>query len=378
MTATLPTRYTLVTDYAQFLDLCRTLERSDRIAVDTEANSMHHYPERVCLVQVATPQSTHLLDPLALRDLSPLSQALADRGVLKLLHGADYDIRGLNRDWGLTFTNLFDMHIAARFLGQERVGLAGLLQDLLDIEIPKDRKIQRADWSKRPLDDEALQYAAADVCHLFDLHDVMDERLRDLGRDAWVEEECERLSEVRYTPPDLRDTVLALPEARKMEASQRAVLLALYRYREEQARRFDRPPSHVLPPAALAEVASDPTARLEAHKSLNPKLAQRFGKGIREAVQEGLSGPPLQRPPPTYPARGRPTQGQTRKLAALKAWRQAQAKELGLEVGLVWPMRNLERLAREPQSFAEEQHSPEVRNWQREHFGSSLKRAVGV
>ena len=376
MTTAPTVAYTFVDDWAQFLELCHELERADRIAVDTEADSMHHYPERVCLVQVATPRTTWLLDSLALGDLAPLAPVLASRRVLKLLHGADYDIRGLNRDWGLTVANLFDTHVAARFLGLERVGLAALLQELLDIEIPKDRKIQRADWSKRPLDDEALRYAAADVCHLFALHDVMAGRLRELGRLAWVEEECERLSEVRHTPQDLRATVLALPESRKMDSRQRAVLLALYRWREGEARRVDRPPSRVLPPAALAEIAADPNARLEEHASLNPKLARRFGRGIRTAVAEGLGGPPLERPAPASPVRGRPTQGQTKKLAALKAWRQAQAKELGMEVGLVWPMRSLERLAREPLSFAEELRSPEVREWQRERFVASLKRAV--
>ncbi|MDE2900214.1 MAG: HRDC domain-containing protein [Chloroflexota bacterium] len=377
MTTAMTTPYTFVDGYPEFLHVCRELERARRIAVDTEADSMHHYPERVCLVQVATPESTYLLDSLALVDLSPLAKALSARGVLKLLHGADYDIRGLDRDWGLAVANLFDTHVAARFLGRERVGLAALLQELLGIEIPKERRIQRADWSKRPLDDEALRYAAADVCHLFALHDILAERLRKLGRLSWVEEECERLSEVRHTPLDLIATVLSLPESRKMDSRQRAVLLSLYRYREEQARRLDRPPSHVLPPKALAAIAADPSARLEAHESLTPRQAQRFGRGIRSAVGEGLSAPPLERPAPTSPVRGRPTAGQTRKLAALKAWRQAQAKELGIEVGLIWPMRSLERLAREPQTFAEELHSPEVRAWQRERFGASLRLAVG-
>lgn len=377
MTTRLSTPYTLVTDRGELLELCRALERAERIAVDTEADSMHHYPERVCLVQVATPGSTRLVDPFAVGDLSPLGAALAGRGALKLLHGGDYDIRGLNRDWGLTFANIFDTHIAAQFMGLERVGLAALLLDLLGIDIPKDRRIQRADWSKRPLDDHALQYAAADVHHLFALHDVMTERLRELGRLAWVQEECERLSEVRHSPQDLRETALALPESRKMDGRQRAVLLALYRWREEQGRQLDRPPSHVLPPAALAEVAWEPTAPLERHKSLNPKQARRFGRGIRAAVAEGLSGPPLEHPRPTSPARGRPTPGQTRRLAALKSWRQAEAKALAVHVSLVWPMRSLERLSREPQTFEEEVRSAEVRAWQRERFGASLRRAVG-
>jgi ribonuclease D len=198
-----------------------------------------------------------------------------------------------------------------------------------------------------------------------------------MGRLAWVEEECERLTDVRHAPQDLRSTVLALPESRKMDSRQRAVLLALYTYREEQARRLDRPPSHVLPPTALAQVAADPKARLESHAALNPKLVSRYGRGIRAAVQAALGGPPLERPAPTSPVRGRPTPGQARKLASLKAWRQTQAKELAIEVGLVWPMRSIERLAREPQTFAEELRSSDVREWQRERFGASLRRVVG-
>ena len=290
MTTAPSVAYTFVDDRARFLELCHELERADRIAVDTEADSMHHYPERVCLVQVATPRTTWLLDSLALGDLSPLAPVLARRGSLKLLHGADYDIRGLNRDWGLTVANLFDTHVAARFLGLERVGLAALLQELLDIEIPKDRKIQRADWSKRPLDDEALRYAAADVCHLFALHDVMAGRLRKLGRLAWVEEECERLSEVRHTPQDLRATVLALPESRKMDSRQRAVLLALYRWRDGEARRVDRPPSRVLPPAALAEIAADPNARLEEHVA-EPQAGEAFRQGHTRGGRRGAERP---------------------------------------------------------------------------------------
>ena len=243
---------------------------------------MHHYPERVCLVQVATPQSTYLLDPLALVDLSPLGPALSSPRVLKLLHGADYDVRGLNRDWGLTITNLFDTHIAARFLGLERVGLAALLLDVLGIDIPKDRRIQRADWSKRPLDDRALEYAAADVCYLFDLHDIMTERLQELGRMEWVREECERQCEVRHTPQDLRDTVLALPESRKLDSRHRAVLLALYR--------LPGAAGEAPGPAAVARAAADGVGR----RGRGPRGATGDAHGAkpkaRDAVRKGYSG----------------------------------------------------------------------------------------
>ena len=125
--------YILVTDSTHLAEVCRTLRQSTRIAVDTEADSMHHYPEKVCLVQIATDEQVYLIDPLATHDLSGLAPVLADQSIQKLLHGADYDIRGMNRDYSMVFNNLFDTHLAARVLGLERLGLAGLLEDILEI-----------------------------------------------------------------------------------------------------------------------------------------------------------------------------------------------------------------------------------------------------
>ncbi|MCH8939738.1 MAG: ribonuclease D, partial [Chloroflexi bacterium] len=209
-----PSSYILVTDSRHLAEVCRTLLQATRIAVDTEADSMHHYPEKVCLVQIATPEQAYLIDPLAIHDLSALAPVLAAKGIQKLLHGADYDVRGMNRDYGMVFNNLFDTHLAARVLGLERVGLAGLLEDVLEIEIPKDKRIQRADWSKRPLNDDALSYAVGDVVHLFALQDALEEKLQTLGRSAWSAEECERQAEVRYMPPDPVATVFAMKESR--------------------------------------------------------------------------------------------------------------------------------------------------------------------
>jgi len=370
--------YILVTDQRQLTDVCHTLSQATRIAVDTEADSMHHYPEQVCLVQVATPEQAYLIDPLAIHDLSPLAPVLAGKGIQKLLHGADYDIRGLNRDWGLVFNNLFDTHIAARFLGLERVGLAALIQDILGIEIPKDKRIQRADWSKRPLNDEALGYAAADVTHLFALQDSLEEKLRLLGRTAWVAEECQRQVEVRYTPPDPIAAVFAMKESRGLDGRALAVLSALYDFRELQARRLDRPPAYILSAAAMGLIAAAPDTPLEKLSTLSSGVVRRFGRGIRSAVRRGIEGPPLERPAPQYPPRARPSTAQVKRLASLKVWRTNEAKTLAVDPSIVWPMRSLERLAREPGTLAEEQRSPEVRSWQRERYGESLQAALGA
>ena len=180
----------------------RELALEHRFALDTEANSRHRFPERVCLLQAATAGQTYVLDPLAVPDLPGLGAVLADPSIEKVLHGADYDLRGLNRDWGFTLRNAYDTDIAARFAGQERTGLSALLEEILGINIPKKAALQKSDWTRRPLSDDALAYAASDVAHLLELRDALDRRLIDLGRSSWAAEEFARLEEVRHTTPD--------------------------------------------------------------------------------------------------------------------------------------------------------------------------------
>jgi ribonuclease D len=368
--------YILVTDTRHLVEVCHTLAQATRVALDTEADSMHHYPEKVCLVQVATPEQAYLIDPLAIRDLSPLTPILADQGIQKILHGADYDVRGMNRDWGMVFNNLFDTHLAARVLGLERVGLAGLLLDVLEIDIPKDKRIQRADWSLRPLNEEALSYAVGDVIHLFALQDALEERLQTLGRSAWSAEECVRQTEVRYTLPDPVAAVFAMKESHGMDGRALAVLSALQEFREGQGRRLDRPPAYILSAAVMGAIALAPGLPLEKQPELSQGTLRRFEHGILAAVRKGIDGPPLEIPAPQFPARARPSTSQVKRLANLKLWRTAEAKTLEVDASMVWPMRSLERLAREPGTLTDEQYSSEVRAWQREQFSESLREAL--
>ncbi len=143
--------YMLVDDASSFDQAASDMSGATRLAVDTEADSRHHYPEKVCLIQVATPQRAYLIDSLAALDVSPLGNVLADPDVEKVLHGADFDLRGLNRDFGFTTRSLYDTNVAAMFAGLDRFALAALIEDLLVIVIHKDQRLQRADRSRRPL-----------------------------------------------------------------------------------------------------------------------------------------------------------------------------------------------------------------------------------
>jgi ribonuclease D len=267
--------------------------------------------------------------------------------------------------------NLYDTNIAARFAGLERVGLAALLEDVLDVHIPKDERIQRADWSKRPLGPAELAYAVGDVSNLVALGDAIDQRVRSLGREEWVAEECERLSEVRYTPPDPEWAFMGVRDSRRLDGRGLAVLKSLYAMREAEARHADRPTAFVVPEAVLLHLAQYPTDDLATVPGLSPGALRRYGHAIRRALREGMASPPITRPPSN--GRGRPTPPETERLRKLKDWRNEHGKRLALDPSLLWSMRSLERLAREPQALDAELSSPDVRRWQRREFGDSLR-----
>ncbi|MCY4583380.1 MAG: HRDC domain-containing protein, partial [Chloroflexi bacterium] len=257
-------------------------------------------------------------------------------------------------------------------------GLASLLEDWLAVRIPKDQRLRRPDRSRRPLEVDALTYAAADVVHLPALRDTLAEKLRALGRESWVAEEFERLAEVRYAPPDPETAWLSVKGSHVLDGKGLAVLKELYEFREAEALRLDRPPGYVLPAQALVYLASHPGAAMEDVPGVSHTLVRRYGRGIRAAVKAGEASPPLQRPRPTQPFFSRMTKGETARLARLKRWRSGLGAALEVDPSILWPMRSRERLARAPESLDAECASAEVRVWQRERFADALRREMGT
>src|SRR5262245_17520024 len=149
------------------------LDGARALALDSESDSLYHFKEKVCLVQLASDRGeAALLDPLALRDLAPLHKVMADPKVAKVLHGADYDVTTLKRDFGFVFAGLFDTMIASRFLGLPAIGLQAVALAELGIALSKDS--QKDDWSVRPLSPRQEAYALADVRHLLALQQKLE------------------------------------------------------------------------------------------------------------------------------------------------------------------------------------------------------------
>ncbi|MSQ33779.1 MAG: ribonuclease D [Dehalococcoidia bacterium] len=365
-----------MTGSSQLESAARAMLGEPAIALDTESNSFYRYPEQLCLVQVATSRQVYLIDPFAVGDSAPLGRVLADAAIQKVIHGADYDVISLDRHAGMRVRNLYDTSVAARFSGLEQVGLAALAEALLGVTLNKSKRLQRADWGQRPLALELQEYAASDVRYLLALRDLLDERLQTLGRGAWVAEECARLEAVRYNAPDVALAFLSAKGSRDLDGRGLAVLRALFAFREEEARRQERPPFYILSEAALVQLAANPKTDLTDVPGLGEQGLRRYGHAIERALREGLEAPPVRRPASTHPW-ARPTPEQAERLPRLKEWRRAQGAALGLDPALLWPMASLERLARAPATLEAELAAPEVRRWQREQFGEQLRQWLG-
>jgi ribonuclease D len=349
------------------------------VALDTEGDSLHHYPERLALLQLATPGGVWLVDPLAVTDLAPLTPVFAETRPLVLVHAGDNDLSHLKRRYGFAFRSIFDTAIAARFLGGKALGLDTLLETWLGVTLPPSR--QRDDWSARPLTGAQLAYAAADVRHLFALKTRLTEELRAIGRLAWVEEECAALAAqiVPDRAPD-PDAWMYLKGARELSPRSLAVLRELYDLRESLARAADRPPFKILSEEILVELARTlpaDTAALATVRGVTPSVIGRWGGALLAAVERAHALG--ERALPQWPRRPRPSVpgAVSRRVEALRKWRAASTERLGLEPGLLLPNRLISVIAEAaPRSMDALVAVEGVRRWRAEHFGRELIAAL--
>ncbi len=361
--------------------LARELRGAPAIALDTEADSLHHYPERLCLIQVADPDGrVFFLDTLELPDLEPLQPLLADPAVRKVLHSGDNDVVHLKRRFALELGGLWDTMLAARFLGVRELGLERLLQKYLDV--PPVRSQQKTDWARRPLTPAQEAYAAEDVRHLIALRERLLGDLRALGREGWLEEECAALAALPVPERTAEeDGHRRIRGAARLGPRGLAVLQALHLQREAWARAEHRPPFKVLSPETLLAVAERlPRDRqaLAGLPGLSPRLLERYGPGLLAAVERGLVAPLS---PPSRGARppGRPavTPAARVRAEAVRRWRAEAAEALGLDPGVLLPQRLIDLLAVEPPATLDRLAAvPGFRRWRVEAFGPAILAAL--
>ena len=367
----------LVTSAVDLSRLAVELHNQKAIAVDLEADSMHNYREKVCLLQFSTPDRTVLVDPLAIPDLSPLRPVMADPTVRKIFHAADYDIRCLFRDFAIEVHGLFDTMVCCQFLGEEKVGLADVLAKYYDLRLAKQH--QRSDWSMRPLPDEMIRYAATDTAHLLNLAEALEKKVIDKGRLDWVAEEFCLLEQVRHNP--VRGPLfLRAKGAWSLNRRQLALLEGLLQWRESEAERRDCPPFKGIGNKELIDLARAAPPSINEMAEINglpPRLFARYGRSMARVIEAALALPEEKLPVLPDTARHPKDPAADARLKSLKKWRTEKAAELDMEAGIVINNGLLEEIARqppdEPTGFA---RFPAMKNWQRLELGQGILAAL--
>jgi ribonuclease D len=372
--------YRYITGPEDLASLARQIAGESLIAVDTEAASFHRFVDRIYLIQLSTRTETAIIDPLTVGDVGPLGALLADPKVETIFHDADYDLRTLDRDYGMRARRLFDTRIAAQLLGEPAIGLAALLEKYLHVTLNK--KYQRADWSRRPLTPEMLDYAAMDTRYLPTLRDELRRQLEELGRLTWALEEFERLESLRYTgSPANGDSYLRVKGARALSRRGLALLRELVHWRDAVAAELDRASFRVMPNEALLALAASPPASpdlLKAVPGVSPKLVDQRADELFEAIGRGQSMDENDLPKFPRGERRASDPAFDKRVELLKTVRNAAAERLKLDPGVLCPRGTFEAVAwAKPASMADLAKIPDIRKWQIEVLGKDFLKALG-
>jgi ribonuclease D len=376
----------LVQDAALLQQCVEAVARSERIGLDTESNGFHAYYEKVCLLQIATPDADWAVDPLAL-DIAPLLPLFRDPAREVVLHAAEFDVMCMKRDYATTFGRIFDTHAAAKVLGIEKVGLHNLLADQLEVRLTIDE--QRSDWGKRPLTPRQIEYAFADVRWLLPMRDKLAEQLAARGLSAEAEAEFSRLivkeARAREFDPEGWQRMKA---ARTLEGKGRSILRELYLLRDRRAREVNRPAFKVLSDLFLAEVArrlpkdEEELARVPGSPA---NALRQVARPVLEAVRKGLAAEPPERPKKEGNGQGRYRKGGPNapppeveeRYEKLRAWRKTRAEARKVEVQVIAPNAVLFSIARSnPQDLAALARVEGMDAFRLERYGTEILAAL--
>lgn len=346
------------------------LNSEDRLAVDTEANSLFAYQEQVCLIQISTQQTDFIIDSLALKDLSPLGDIFQNPEIEKIFHASEYDILIMHDDFNFVFRNLFDTMLAAQILGKKKLGLDALLEEFIGIKVNK--KYQRANWGKRPLQEDMLRYAQVDTHYLFQIRDHLAEELENKGLMPMAEEDFMRSCHVhRQARNDKQAAFWRIHGAKKLPPQKAAILMKLCDYRDETARKINLPVFKVLSAQSLlrlAELSPTTVSQLLDLELPGKNSIKRHAKGLVRAIQDGLNAPPVY-----PPKRERIDDSFLAREKALRDWRKKTAQNLNVNSAVVLPREVLYNLV-----FANPESSAEVAEvlidlpWRLERFGEQI------
>jgi ribonuclease D len=378
MNATTDITYKMINTRNELENFVGTIENEKAVGVDLEADSMYHFKEKVCLIQMAATNINVVIDPLVVKNLSPLKPIFKRSDICKIFHGADYDVRSLYRDFRITIHNLFDTELASRFLGVPETGLEAVLKKKFAVTL--DKKFQRKDWSRRPLPPDMIAYAAEDARYLLPLAQDLKTELDERNRLGWVYEECEYLSRVRPITVNDQPLYLNFKGAGKLDSRSLAVLEILLGFRREVARRKNKPLFRIFGNRSLMELAGKKPLnlkQLEKTRALSSRQISMYGRGMLAAIQGAMNLPAEELP--VYPRKKSPriSLAVAGRVKALRNWRDKQVQKLAIDPALICNKALMSTIAvQRPLNLSELGAIKEMKNWQRKEFGQDIVKVL--
>ncbi len=367
----------LIRDQQTFDDLVARLRTESSFAIDTEFISERSFRPRLCLVQIAYGESVEspevvAVDPLAIDDLSALVEIVLDPAIEKILHSGQQDMMIFFDRAGTPPAGIYDTQIAAAFLGYgDSVGYTKLVEAALGVRLPKAQAF--TDWSRRPLSEEQVEYALDDVRYLPRLRESLGEKLDDLGRSEWLDEEFKVYGDINFYRRNPETLYLRFRGARNLRGLEIAALQELALWREELAAERDQPRGRVISDEALFEIArrlpKNPKD-LATMRALHPRWIKRHGDSVLRLLRDVRK-----RPPETYPAPPDPSPKDstlTPIVDLLEVLLKSRAQSLGLSAGLIATRTQLYRLVQSARAGAPDSELPVLQGWRGRLIGQNL------
>lgn len=341
-----------------FLANCSEIDGERVCAIDTEADSLHRYKESLCLIQFTVGKECVLIDPLAIDDLSPLDNYLREATVW--MHGADYDMTMLKREFGHIPPTVFDTQIGARLLGVKKFGLGNLVEHYFDVVLSKSS--QKADWGKRPLSPKMIDYALNDVRYLLEMGEIICSQLKEKGRYEWFSESCEAARSKVEERDESKDEQWRINGSGKLDPYGLACLRTLWNWRDSEAEVWDRPSFMVATNRQLIEWS----LRLAENKKveLPPHFRSDRVKRYKEAIRKLAEIPQSEWPARPVKKRRKKDRNFDSRVDELSAQRNAIAADLDIDSSLVISRSVIETLA-----AGEAQPDEVLMSWQIELLG---------
>ena len=329
---------------SQLATLCEQIKKEPWLALDTEFLREKTYYPKFCLLQIATPEWVACIDPIALPQLESLFDAIYNPAIVKVFHSCRQDLEIFFQWTGKLPSPIFDTQVAAPLLGfQDNPGYAMLVSSLLSVNLNKAHT--RADWSKRPLTEAELEYAADDVIYLCQIYQIMVQKLTALGRIDWLKNDFAELTNPALYKVDPETAWFKIKGKNKLTGKQLSIIQTLAQWREKIAQAEDRPKSWLLRDELLFDLAKlqpETVQELANVRGINERSVNRYGKELCQLITAAKNRPPM--PLHEKDRSAKKTQQEEAILDILTALVRVRAEENALNPTILASRKDLEEL----------------------------------